>query len=263
MPNEQSHRDETALSELVAVVTGSSAGIGEAIATHLAARGAKVIVNSRDEQRAAKAAEEICAAGGEASGVAADVGTAEGAEHLLTAAARIYGRVDVLVNNAGVPLVRDVQEISAPDWQRVIDTNLTGPFFCAQAAARIMIPQGRGVVINVSSILGSIAMPGRAAYSTAKHGLEGLTKSLAVEWASQGIRVVSVAPGYVSTQLAKEAMRTGAFATQDIDERTPLGRMADPAEIAEAVAFLASPAASYITGTKLAVDGGWLAYGGW
>jgi 3-oxoacyl-[acyl-carrier protein] reductase len=159
--------------------------------------------------------------------------------------------------------VRPAEDITASEWSRLLDLNLTAPFRCAQAAARVMLPRRQGVIINISSIYGAIAIPGRTAYSTAKHGLDGLTQALAVEWADRGVRVVSVNPAYVATRLVEEAMNDGGFSAVDLERRTPLGRLASPVEVADTVVFLASRAAAYITGVRLPVDGGWLAYGGW
>ncbi|KAA9160063.1 SDR family oxidoreductase [Amycolatopsis acidicola] len=246
-----------------AIVTGSSSGIGLAVAERLAALGARVVVNSRDAARAEAVAEKIVADGGTAVGVAADVSVPAGGQTLADAALDAFGRLDVLVNNAGIPLVKPAEEITPDDWANVLATNLSGPLFCAQAAARVMLARGGGTIVNVSSVLGSTAIPGRAAYATAKHGLEGLTRSLAVEWADRGIRVVSVGPAYVATPFVERTMATGKFSAADLERRTPLGRLGTPAEVADVVAFLVSPAAAYITGSGVAIDGGWLAYGGW
>ena len=251
-----------ALTGSVAIVTGSTSGIGRAVANELAARGAKIIVNSRDSRRAGEVASEINDAGGAAIGVGVDIGRPEAGQLLVGAALDTYGRLDTLVNNAGVPLVKDATNIAADEWAEVLATNLTGPLFCAQAAARAMDQKG-GTIVNISSVAGSLAIPRRAAYVTAKHGLEGLTKALAVDWADRNIRVVAVSPAYVDTPLIERAMAVGGFTTNDIERRTPLRRLAHVEEIARVVSFLVSPAASYITGTTIAVDGGWMAYGGW
>ena len=140
--------------------------------------------------------------------------------------------------------------------------DLTAPFLCAQAAARHMLGAGGGVIVNVASALGHTAMPGRAAYASAKHGLIGLTKVLGIEWATRGVRCLAVSPGYVATELVKENMRRGGFDERDIERRTPVGRLATPAEVARVVAFLASDSASYMTASHVLVDGGWVGYGG-
>jgi 3-oxoacyl-[acyl-carrier protein] reductase len=146
----------------------------------------------------------------------------------------------------------------------MLEVDLVAPFACAQAAARVMLAQpGGGVIVNVSSITGHVGLERRAAYTAAKHGLEGLTKALAAEWSPRGVRVVAVAPAYVATDLVAGTMAAGAFTERDIEGRTPLGRLAEPEEVARVVAFLASEEASYVTGSSVLVDGGWVADGGW
>jgi len=247
----------------VAVVTGGSSGIGRAVAGELSRRGATVVVTSREERRSVRAAEAIVAEGGRALGVAVELTEAGAAEMLVERVESEYGRLDVLVNNAGAGQVAPSETVAREDWGRIIDLNLSAAFHCAQAAARVMLAAGHGVIVNVSSLTGHVGLARRAAYSAAKHGIEGLTKTLAAEWGPRGVRVVSVAPGYVATELLARTMATGGFSVEDLAGRTPLGRLAQPEEVARAVAFLASDDASYVTGSSLLVDGGWVADGGW
>jgi 3-oxoacyl-[acyl-carrier protein] reductase len=244
----------------VAVVTGSSSGIGWAIAQELTRRGASVVVTSRSQERAAAAA---AALGDRAVGVGVELTEPGAADHLVDQALAAFARIDVLVNCAGAGQVADSETLSREDWQRIIDLDLTAPFECARAAARPMLAAGRGVIVNVSSLTGHVGLARRAAYSAAKHGLEGLTKTLAAEWARRGVRVVSVAPGYVETEFIEATMAAGGFTRDDVAARTPLGRLAQPEEVARVVGFLVSADASYITGSSVLVDGGWIADGGW
>jgi 3-oxoacyl-[acyl-carrier protein] reductase len=246
----------------VALVTGSSSGIGEAIAHELAAAGAAVVVNSRSSARAEPVALAIESAGGRAIAVAADVCDASQVAALVAEAIERLGGLDILINNAGAGFIAPSEELSEADWRRVVDVDLTAPFLCAQAAGRHMLAAGRGVIVNIASALGHTAMPGRAAYASAKHGLIGLTKVLGTEWASRGVRCVAVSPGYVATELVEENMRRGGFDERDIERRTPLGRLATPQEIARVVAFVASDAASYMTASHVLVEGGLVGYGG-
>jgi 3-oxoacyl-[acyl-carrier protein] reductase len=243
----------------VAVVTGAGRGLGAAIAGELAARGAVVVVADVDRDLADATAARLPGA----SAVAADVTDPSAVNALFDEAARVHSRVDVLVNNAGVGAVAPSEELSPEVWSRTLAVNLTGTFLCAQAAARHMLPAGRGVIVNIASLFGATGMPMRAAYAASKHAVVGLTKVLATEWAGRGIRVVAVEPAYVRTALDDADQVAGGYTTADIERRTPMGRYAQPAEIARVVAFLASDDASYVTGSAIAVDGGWLAYGGW
>jgi 3-oxoacyl-[acyl-carrier protein] reductase len=243
----------------VAVVTGAARGLGAAIAEELAGRGALVVVADRDGEAATATAERIA----DAAAATVDVADAASVAALFDAVAAEHGRIDVLVNNAGVGAVAPSEELTQDVWSRTLAVNLTGTFLCAQAAARHMLPAGRGVIVNIGSVFAAVGMPMRAAYAASKHGVVGLTRVLATEWAARGIRVVAVDPAYVRTALDDADQRAGDYTGEDIARRTPMGRYAEPAEVARVVAFLASDDASFITGSEVAVDGGWLAFGGW
>jgi 3-oxoacyl-[acyl-carrier protein] reductase len=219
-----------------------------------------VVVNGRSAERSDAAAAALRVAGIDAMAVVADVAEPEQAQRLVATAAAAWGRIDVLVNNAGRPSVAPATELPPAEWDAVIALNLSAPFYCAQAAAPHLFERG-GVVVNVGSVMGRVGAPMRAAYTASKHGLEGLTRTLAVEWADRGVRVVAVCPGYTRTPLIEDAKRRGGFDEAALTRRTPLGRLAEAPEIARVVAFLASDDAAYITGESVLVDGGWVAYG--
>lgn len=251
------------LADRVAVVTGSSSGIGRAVALELGRRGAAVVVTSRQKSRADATAAAIDGQGGRASALELELTEPGAARALIDHAEDQFGRLDVLVNNAGAGQVAASETLAREDFRRLIDIDLVAPFECAQAAARLMLAAGQGVIVNISSLTGHVGLARRAAYSAAKHGLEGLTKTLAAEWSPRGVRVMSVAPAYVATDLLTGTMAAGAFTLQDVTSRTPLRRLAEPEEVARVVAFLASDDASYMTGSSVLVDGGWVADGGW
>jgi 3-oxoacyl-[acyl-carrier protein] reductase len=236
-----------------ALVTGSTRGIGRAIAGALAAAGARVVVSSRDHAAVSDTAAEI---GGGAVGIAADLATEEGPSTLVVAALGACGRLDVLVNNAGVPMAADSLELSSSDWRRTLEVDLSAVFFCSQEAGRHMLARGSGSIVNIASVQAFTPLARRVAYATAKAGVVGMTKSLAAEWAP-AVRVNAIAPGYVATPMIEELVREGHVDREAVARRTPMRRMARPEEIASAVVFLASDAASYITGETLMVDGGW------
>jgi NAD(P)-dependent dehydrogenase (short-subunit alcohol dehydrogenase family) len=195
--------------------------------------------------------------------MAVELTEAGAAQALVERATDEFGRLDVLVNNAGAGQVAASETLAPEDFRRVVELDLVVPFVCAAAAARVMLAAGRGVIVNVSSLTGHVGLERRAAYTAAKHGLEGLTKTLATEWSPRGVRVVSVAPAYVATDLLAGTMAAGGFTREDVAARTPLRRLAEPEEVARVIAFLASDEASYVTGSSVLVDGGRVGDGGW
>lgn len=237
-----------ALDERVALVTGSSRGIGWAIAQGLAAAGARVLLHGRDVEALNRRAAELPNAAGT---LAFDVTDATAVQ---AAFARI-DRLDILVNNAGVIPRKPILETTDEDWQAVIDSNLTAYFRLAREAARLMVPAKKGRIIMVSSIMGLLARPTIPGYVTAKSGLHGMTRALAVELAQHGITVNALAPGFVPTD-ATAALHADPKFNEWISGRAPMGRWCDPAELAGPAVFLASDAASYVTGHVLVVDGG-------
>ncbi|MEO8208102.1 MAG: 3-oxoacyl-[acyl-carrier-protein] reductase [Chloroflexota bacterium] len=237
-----------------AVVTGGSRGIGRAIAVRLATQGSDVAFSYRGNQAAA---EETAAAieglGRRALAVQGDVSQPEAADALVKAALEAFGKVDILVNNAGITRDDLIMRMSIENWQDVINTNLSGAFYAIKAVTRPMLRAKAGRIINITSVSGQAGQIGQANYSAAKAGLIGLTKATARELASRGITCNAVAPGFVLTELTQDL---AAPLQAELTARTPLGRFGTPEEIAQAVAFLASDDAAYITGQVLAVDGG-------
>ena len=241
----------------VAVVSGSSRGIGFAVARAFATEGALVVVNSRGREATGEAARAL---GEGVIGVAADVATEAGAAGLIAGALEAHGRIDVLVNNAGMSMARDSLELTPEEWRSVLDLNLTAVFLCSQAAARSMKKTGGGSIINTASIQGMTPFPKRVAYGTTKAGVVMMTQILAAEWAPE-IRVNAVAPGYTRTEMVETLRRQGKLDYDAIAARTPLGRLADPEEMAPAYVFLASDESRFVTGQTIAVDGGWTSFG--
>jgi 2-deoxy-D-gluconate 3-dehydrogenase len=244
------------LSGKVAVVTGANTGIGQAIALALAAAGADVAAVGRTpaEDTIAKAR----ALGRKAEMISADLSTIQPVQRVIDETVEKLGRLDILVNNAGIIRRADAVDFTEEDWDAVIDTNLKSVFFLAQAAARHMIAQGGGKIINIASLLsfqGGIRVP---SYTASKAGVAGLTKLLANEWAPKGVQVNGIAPGYIATNNTA-ALQADPVRNQAILDRIPAGRWGDPGDLGGAAVFLASSASDYVTGHVLAVDGGWLA----
>jgi NAD(P)-dependent dehydrogenase (short-subunit alcohol dehydrogenase family) len=175
-----------------------------------------------------------------------------------------FGRVDVLVNNAGISLIAPAEDTAAEQWRRVLEVNLTGPFLLSQSFGRMMLEQGVGSIINIASIAGLAGVADRAAYNASKHGLVGLTRTLAAEWGGRGVRVNAVCPGWVKTEMDIADQAAGGYEDSDIVERVPMARFAAPDDIAATIIFLADPALSgFVNGVTLPVDGGWTADAGW
>lgn len=238
----------------VALVTGSSRGIGRAIALAMAREGASVVVNYvGSEDKAQKLCDEIKALGGNAISVKADVSHWEEATVLIEGTMANFGRIDILVNNAGITRDNLLLRMNPKDWDQVIETNLTGAFNCAKLALRPMLKQKAGRIINISSVSGITGNPGQANYAAAKAGLIGFTKALAKEVASRNILVNSIAPGFIATDMTDEIQQE---AQESLLSAIPLGRFGSPEEVAEVAVFLASDASRYITGQTLVVDGG-------
>ncbi len=245
--------------ENVVIVTGGADGIGWACAERLAQDRARVVLVDRNEPAVRQRADALGAAH---LGFGADVTDEASVAALMREVLARFGRLDGLVNCAGVPdqaAATLEQDVAAFD--RVLGVHLRGTFLLCREAGRAMLPRRSGAIVNLASIAGLAGIPARNAYGAAKAGIVAMTRSLACEWARSGLRVNAVAPGYVRTALVDKLVREGALDVAAIEARTPLGRLAEPAEIADVIAFLLSSHASYVTGTCVEADGGWLALG--
>lgn len=240
------------LREKVVIVTGASRGIGRAIALELAELGANIVVNYASSSNAAEeVVDTITKAGGSAIALQADVSQIDQVEALVNTVMKKFNRVDILVNNAGITRDTLLLRMKPEDWQAVIDLNLTGVFLCTRAVSKIMLKQRSGRIINITSVAGQMGNPGQANYSAAKAGVIGFTKTIAKEFASRGITVNAVAPGFIATDM------TNDINAEEIIKYIPLARYGQPEEVAGMVRFLAADsAAAYITGQVFNVDGG-------
>lgn len=249
------------LKNTVALVTGGSRGIGRAICLAFATQGAVLAVNATTFEGADKTAEEIRQQGGRAIAIKANVAAPQDVNDMIEKVVAEFGRLDILVNNAGISMAKPSAEIPLEDWNRAIDIDLNGVFYCSQAAGRQMLRQKSGNIINMSSMYGLVVAPGRAAYSTSKGGINALTKVLGVEWAKDNIRVNAICPGYVMTELVTDLICKKIIDEEKLSRRCPMGRLGNVDEVAKVAVFLASDDASYITGQTIIVDGGWSIYG--
>ncbi len=249
--------DSFKLDGRVALVTGGARGLGLTMATALAEAGADIAISGRTLKACEETAEEIAkATGRRARAFQADVTKAADVETLVDAVESSLGKIDILINNAGINIRGPIQDLSEADWDAVIDTNLKGPWLCSRVIGPRMVERGWGRVINMGSILAVIAMPGRTPYVSSKAGVVGMTRVLALEWAGTGVTANAICPGVFGTEmnqpLLKDPVKYKEFVAQ-----IPMGRWGEVHEIAGAAVYLASDASSYVTGSSLFVDGGW------
>jgi len=243
------------LSDKVAIVTGSSKGIGKAIALELAACGAKVAVSGRNNETVEAVRKEIEQNGGEAISVVADISKMDDAVNLINKTLEKWERINILVNNAGITRDNLIMRMSEEDWEAVLKTNLTGTFNCIKSVTRQMMKQRSGSIINIASIVGIMGNAGQANYAASKAGIIGLSKSVARELASRGITCNAIAPGFIDTEMTN---RLDEKVKEDLNGQIPLGRIGEVEDVSKIVAFLGSDDASYITGQVINVDGGLL-----
>jgi NAD(P)-dependent dehydrogenase (short-subunit alcohol dehydrogenase family) len=243
----------------IVLITGAASGLGLAAARRFAEGGARVVINDLRAEQATAAAATL---GPRHLGVGGDVSSEADVAAFVARALELEGRIDVLVNNAGVPdTVTPTLDQTLDHWRHLIDVHLTGAYAVSRAVAPHMIAAGGGVIINLSSIGGVVGLPRRTAYSAAKAGVGMLTRVLGCEWGPKGVRVNAVAPGYILTPMLQGLMDAGKVDATTILRRTPMGRLGTAEHVADAIAFLASPLAEFITGVTLNVDGGYMAYG--
>jgi NAD(P)-dependent dehydrogenase (short-subunit alcohol dehydrogenase family) len=246
----------------VAVITGAARGIGRQTAEVLAGKGYSLVLNDlgsadQTEQAARKLGADVIQ-------VAADISIEQNVVELAERTLFRFGRVDVVVNNAGISLISPTVDTSLDQWRRVIEVNLTGPFLLSRQFGSTMLRQRAGSIVNVASIAGLTGIADRAAYNCSKHGLVGLTKTLAAEWGGFGVRCNAVCPAWVKTEMDSADQAKGIYSDEDICSRVPMGRFVYPDDVAQAIAFLADPKVSgFLNGHCLVVDGGWLADGSW
>ena len=264
MPYADSHLDlpDIQSGSPVAVVTGAAQGIGAQTAELLAEKGYSLVLC--DLASCAALCQRLSSRRRPVIEVIGDLSEESTAQAIAQATRRTFHRVDVLVNNAGISHICPAEDTTAADWRRVLDVNLLAPFLLSREVGRLMLEQRHGSIVNVASIAGLLGIADRVAYNASKHGLIGLTRTLAAEWGGRGVRTNAVCPGWVKTPMDLAPQAAGLYADSDIENRVPMGRFASPTDIASAIAFLADPAQSaFINGHTLSVDGGWFADASW
>ncbi len=245
----------------VALITGAAQGIGKRTAQVLAERGYNLVLN--DLRSPSETIASLPAGTGVLEAIA-DVSDEAQVLRMVAQVLQRFGCLDVLVNNAGISFIKPAEAIQSAEWKRVMDVNLFGPFLLCREFGKAMLAQGQGSIVNVASVAGLLGIGDRAAYNASKHGLIGLTRTLASEWGARGVRVNAVCPGWVKTEMDEKDMGSGAYTDADIENRVPMARFARPDDIAQAIAFLAdSQQSAFVNGHTLSVDGGWAADGSW
>lgn len=241
-----------------ALVTGGSKGLGEAAAISFAEAGANIVITGRDEAGLSNVENKIKALGVKCLSIKADVTSAQDIKMMTEKSISEFGQVDILFNNAGINIVKPALKLSEEEWDRVLDTNLKGYFLCAQAVAPEMINRKNGVIINNASVFGRTGFMNLSPYIASKGGVVQLTKALAVEWARFNVRVNCIAPSYILTDMAKRDIEANPKILEQNLKKIPMRRAGEPREVGDVCAFLASDAASFLTGETIAIDGGWL-----
>lgn len=245
----------------VTIVTGAGRGIGRSVALGFAEAGSHVVVCSRTTNELEELAAEIEEKGVKALVVPCDVSNPEDIDNVVSKTLEEFGKIDILINNAGLTKKHHAEEFPLEDWQQILDVNLTGVFLFAQKVGKVMLEQGHGSIVNVSSVASKQAITKSIAYSATKGGVAMLTKNFASEWADKGVRVNAIAPAYIETPLVLGVKNHRPGFYEDILNRTPMKRLGKPEEITGVAIFLGSEAASYVTGETIFVDGGWTAIG--